>query len=244
MKLLKTPMAPRAFTRLVPIGIVVAAGALASSASATPDQALPWCTSGVYASNGDCCVDSDCRDHYPYPGNVDGDQNAASSNPGGIEPPQTVIDSGIPDPVDTATDPDGSGPPVGIAEALSSEGVDMSKVTVLDEYSAVIAAGAATYTDCPAHYTCMWRHAGYQGRAYFATAGVDGYVWRNLRDFGLSDEISSWRNRRGWVSVLARDTDGLGPELCMARYSHNPRMYYFNDQASSFKLTLAKFCGS
>jgi hypothetical protein len=230
------------------LAFTAAIGALGANAPDTlaSDPTIGPLPCPMYEGPTRCCNDHDCLSSYPRYVRVstDGAEDLASENPGGIEPPYTPYDEGIPDPVDELTDDGGDSAPA-IAPALEQAGIDMSQVTIVDENAAVIeAAAAAGFQDCPRHYTCFWQHVHFRGRAYFARAGSDGYVWRNLRDFGLSDAISSWRNRRGYVTSLARDTDGDGPRLCLARFSHNPRMFYMNDKASSFRLTTAGVCGS
>jgi hypothetical protein len=234
------------------LGAAVLAGGASTGAIASNEPVGPHSDPTVilpcpmYGSDTRCCNDHDCRSSYPRYVTVsqDGAEDLASQNPGGYEPDPSAYDEGIPDPIDAAND-DGDDAALAIRPALEQAGIDLAYATIIDENSAVISAAAGTgFTDCPYHYTCFWRHAHYRGRAYFSRAGSDGYLWHNLRDFGLSDEISSWRNRRGFVTVLARDIDGGGPPACLARYSHNAHMFYMNDKASSFRLTQYKFCGN
>lgn len=177
-----------------------------------------------------------------------GGENAASQNLLYDGFPYTAIDNGFPDPEDTATGSSGpestTAKPQPVADALRQAGVDMSDVTIVNRYTAVMAANAMLYTQCPRLFTCFWQHANYRGRSLAAAVYQYGYYgWTNLRDFGLSDEVTSWRNRRSLTTYLDRDTGGnSGARVCLTRFSTNPRMYYFNDRASSFAFDTRPTC--
>lgn len=202
----------------------------------------------MYGTGAICPATSGAYSFYPY-----GDPAPLSPNPEAsisrnylLEPPPHPMESGMPDPEDTATgQPEVAEANVEPArEALVGAGIDVADVLFPNVYTAVIpAAAAATYSDCPRSYLCLWQHASFRGRAFFSAVYQTGYYTTiQLRDFGLSDQVSSWRNRRSLIAVGFEHIDQGGRQICMRRFSYNPRMFYLNDQLSSAYHSRATFC--
>jgi len=228
-----------------------AQGALASEPSVSPDSEAcetqpPPCECNPPKPWGYTCVkystDPDYwADYATFP--------LSPNPPVPVDPPETYVDEGYPDAEDTATGSDGpeaaNAHPLPAADALSASGVDMANVTIINKYTAVMAANAMSYTQCPRLYMCLWQNAGFRGRSMAIAVYQAGYnTTINLRDYGLSDEVSSWRNRRSLISFGYVDADRHGRAVCFRRFSNNPRMYYLNDQISSMDLRTAGFCTS
>ncbi len=92
---------------------------------------------------------------------------------------------------------------------------------------------AAQAQGCVAHYLCLYRNANYQGDRWMFK---DEY-WQNLRNWGASDVVSSWKNRQGscdnaklgWNSI----EQGITPTLTLACTGEQANMGNWNDKASS-----------
>lgn len=104
------------------------------------------------------------------------------------------------------------------------------------EDGAVVITPAATETQrlgCVAYYLCLYRHADFGGDRWMFQ---DEY-WQNLRRWGASDVVSSWRNRQGacdnatlgWNSI----EQGITPAIRLACTDQQAHMGNWNDQASS-----------
>jgi len=95
------------------------------------------------------------------------------------------------------------------------------------------AAVAAQEQGCVAHYVCLYRNANYTGDRWM----FQDEVWVNLRNWGASDVVSSWKNRQGscdgsklgWNSI----EQGITPTLTLACTGEDPNMGNWNDEASS-----------
>lgn len=92
-------------------------------------------------------------------------------------------------------------------------------------------AGTLSYSDCPSGWLCLWEDRDYSGRMLKFQSTM---YWQNLTDYGFNDEMSSWRNRRGYDSKWAWHTNGGGTRRCMDSYSSSNYVGSGdNDEASS-----------
>ncbi len=95
------------------------------------------------------------------------------------------------------------------------------------------AAFAAQAQGCVAHYVCLYRNAEYEGDRWMFQ---DEY-WQNLRNWGASDVVSSWKNRQGacdnatlgWNST----EQGITPAMRLACTDQQAHMGNWNDEGSS-----------
>jgi hypothetical protein len=122
-------------------------------------------------------------------------------------------------------------------EASVAQGVDLAGSTFYDD-GAIVAiptgATAAANDYCPYHFVCVWEHSSFRGR-WFRTARTD-YIFC-LNDYGLGDEVSSWRNASpNHEGSLYRDTHGNGPVYWMPERHMASHMGSWNDEASSLRL--------
>jgi hypothetical protein len=92
---------------------------------------------------------------------------------------------------------------------------------------------AATFSECPDGWVCIWQHTNYEGRMLqFQDRGY----WQNLSVYEFNDKASSWRNRINQDARLSEHADGGGALLCMQPNSSSSSMGGFNDLASSIRL--------
>jgi hypothetical protein len=122
-------------------------------------------------------------------------------------------------------------------QASVAQGVDLAGSTFYDD-GAIVAiptgATAAANDYCPYRFVCVWEDSSFRGR-WFRTSRTD-YIYC-LNDYGLGDEISSWRNASpNHEGSLYRDTHGNGPVYWMPERHMASHMGSWNDEASSLRL--------
>lgn len=82
---------------------------------------------------------------------------------------------------------------------------------------------------CPDNAVCLYKDSDFQvcARPFF-DAG-----WQNLSRYGLSDSVSSWKNRKGNTAYLSWDVNGCGRILPLDSHNSDPHMGSWNDKASA-----------
>lgn len=101
---------------------------------------------------------------------------------------------------------------------------DGGKVIVTPAYST---AGLG----CSAPWLCLFRDASWEGTRW----SFQDHFWQNLRDYGASDQVSSWSNHESRNATLGWDSieQGKAPYLTLSAGAHSSGMGGWNDQASS-----------
>lgn len=111
-------------------------------------------------------------------------------------------------------------------------GVQMGNSVYYDSGNVIYTPNAtATSLGCESGWVCLFRDSDFNGdRWRFQSKG-----WQNLRDYGASDEVSSWWNNRSNPALLGKDAfpGGPGEQLYMSAKARASGMGGFNDQASS-----------
>jgi hypothetical protein len=84
---------------------------------------------------------------------------------------------------------------------------------------------------CSAPWLCLYRDANWGGTRWL----FQDHNWQNLRDYGASDEVSSWSNHESRSATLGWDSieQGKAPYLTLAAGAHASGMGGWNDNASS-----------
>lgn len=84
---------------------------------------------------------------------------------------------------------------------------------------------------CPAGWVCLYRDTNFRGRVWRFRQDY----WQNLRNYGASDEVSSWKNRTGRTAVLGKDSieEGKAPYLYLSPHASSRGLGGWNDEASS-----------
>src|SRR5690242_15012559 len=103
-------------------------------------------------------------------------------------------------------------------------------VTTYSDGNQVVAA--ASFSDCPDGWVCIWEHTNYEGRMLkFQDRGY----WQDLSVYEFNDKTSSWRNRINQDARLSEHAGGGGDLLCMQPNSSSSGVGQFNDKASSIR---------
>jgi Peptidase inhibitor family I36 len=138
--------------------------------------------------------------------------------------------TGGPSPV-TDTFPNGL-PPGAVA-------VDEDTVA-FDGGAVLLELGPTSFASCPSGWLCLFQHANWNGRMLqFRDTGF----WQNLTNYGFNDQMSSWRNRRGFDARWAEHVGGNGFRRCMATGAAAAYVGDSdNDEASSIKIFTSNIC--
>jgi hypothetical protein len=129
---------------------------------------------------------------------------------------------------EVAPAPDAAAIPTAVSTTTNSKG---QSVTTYSDGSQVVTA--ASFSDCPDGWVCLWTDANYSGRMLqFQDRGL----WQNLTAWSFNDETSSWRNRTNDDAKLAQHLDGGGNQVCMQPNSSNSMLTGFNDEATSIRI--------
>jgi len=146
--------------------------------------------------------------------------------------------SAIADPIDDLANPvvselNNNGVPTDPVALLVAQGIPVYAIHVYDD--GTIAVDAETsYSDCASGWLCLWRDADYKGKMWqFQSSGS----WQNLNSYGASDEVSSWRNRRGLDAQLSWDVNGGGSKICLDSGAASSGLGGWNDEASALRIT-------
>jgi len=95
----------------------------------------------------------------------------------------------------------------------------------------VTPAYSTTSLGCSAPWLCLYRDSSWEGTRWI----FQDHFWQNLRDYGASDQVSSWSNHESRNATLGWDSieQGKAPYLTLGAGAHASGMGSWNDNASS-----------
>lgn len=125
--------------------------------------------------------------------------------------------------------------PANAARLLPPGYVKLGNDYIYDGGAVVVTPAWSTESPgCPAGWLCLYRDSGFHGTRW---QFHDSY-WQNLRTYGASDEVSSFKNRcpergsLGWDSI----EQGKAPYLHLPAHARSSYIGdHWNDEASSVK---------